>query len=85
MGSLQAHSGLSNLSFKTKKAKIHSNILGLKQLSLSGVTFINGKNASLERARKSQRPVPIFDPPQPLGVPRLFGYETDFIPRALEI
>ena len=59
MGSLQAHSGLSNLSFKTKKAKIHSNLLGLKQVSLSGVTFINGKNANLERARESQRPIPI--------------------------
>ena len=58
MGSLQAHSGLSNLSFKTKKAKIHSNLLGLKQVSLSGVTFINGKNANLERARESQRPIP---------------------------
>ena len=60
MGSLQAHSGLSNLSFKTKKAKIHSNLLGLKQVSLSGVTFINGKNANLERARESQRPIPIL-------------------------
>ena len=60
MGSLQAHSGLSNLSFKTKKAKIHSNLLGLKQVSLSGVTFINGKNANLERARESQRPIPIM-------------------------
>ena len=58
MGSLQAHSGLSNLSFKTKKAKIHSNLLGLKQVSLSGVTFINGKNANLERVRESQRPIP---------------------------
>ena len=58
MGSLQAHSGLSNLSFKTKKAKIHSNLLGLKQVSLSGVTFINGKKANLERARESQRPIP---------------------------
>ena len=55
MGSLQAHSGLSNLSFKTKKAKIHSNLLGLKQVSLSGVTFINGKNANFgEGARKSK-------------------------------
>ena len=61
MGSLQAHSGLSNLSFKTKKAKIHSNLLGLKQVSLSGVTFINGKNANLERARESQRPIPTLD------------------------
>ena len=58
MGSLQAHSGLSNLSFKTKKAKIHSNLLGLKQVSLSGVTFINGKNVNLERARESQRLIP---------------------------
>ena len=44
--------------FKTKKAKIHSNLLGLKQVSWSGVTFINGKNTNLERARESQRPIP---------------------------
>ena len=54
MGSLQAHSGLSNLSFKTKKDKIHSNLLGLKQVSLSGHFYKRKKREFGEGARKSK-------------------------------